>query len=143
MMYSLQSALEGLLRWMQIICSRWCRFVIDQIEDICNRLRWEISHMGKPDTRTPLYGIAVAAQLVDMPEATLRLFERRGLLTPSRSEGGTRRYSDGDIERLRRAGRLRDEGMNLAGIGRMLDLEDENADLREELAAERASNGDR
>lgn len=99
--------------------------------------------MAEPDIRTPLYGIAVAAQLVDMPEATLRLFERRGLLTPSRSDGGTRRYSRGDIERLRRAGRLREEGMNLAGIGRMLDLEDENADLREELAAERALNRDR
>jgi MerR family transcriptional regulator/heat shock protein HspR len=89
------------------------------------------------DNRTPLYGIAVAAQLVDMPEATLRLFERRGLLSPSRSEGGTRRYSEGDIERLRRVGRLRDEGMNLAGIGRLIELEDENAGLRVELAAER------
>lgn len=98
--------------------------------------------MAGPDSRTPLYGIAVAAQLVDMPEATLRLFERRGLLTPSRSDGGTRRYSEGDIVRLRRAGRLRDEGMNLAGIGRLLDLEDENAELREELAAERAVNRD-
>lgn len=94
--------------------------------------------MTERDLRTPLYGIAVAAQLVDMPEATLRLFERRGLLTPSRSEGGTRRYSEEDIQRLRRAGRLRDEGLNLAGIGRMLDLEDENAGLRGELVAERS-----
>ncbi|MGB3374210.1 MAG: MerR family transcriptional regulator [Microbacterium sp.] len=93
--------------------------------------------MTEPDSRTPLYGIAVAAQLVGMPEATLRLFERRGLLSPARSDGGTRRYSAGDIERLRRVGQLRDEGMNLAGIGRLLDLEDENAGLRVELAAER------
>ncbi|MFD5215254.1 MerR family transcriptional regulator [Microbacterium sp. NPDC058345] len=92
--------------------------------------------MAERDTRTPLYGIAVAAQLVDMPEATLRLFERKGLLAPSRSDGGTRRYSDDDIDRLRRVGRLRDEGMNIAGIGRVLDLEDENADLRQQLAAE-------
>ncbi|WP_309128696.1 MerR family transcriptional regulator [Microbacterium sp.] len=93
--------------------------------------------MAERDTRTPLYGIAVAAQLVDMPEATLRLFERKGLLTPSRSDGGTRRYSDEDIDRLRRVGRLRDEGMNIAGIGRVLELEDENAGLREQLSAER------
>lgn len=93
--------------------------------------------MAERNFRTPLYGIAVAAQLVDMPEATLRLFEQKGLLEPFRSDGGTRRYSDDDIERLRRAGRLRDEGMNIAGIGRILDLEDENAGLREELAAER------
>lgn len=93
--------------------------------------------MAERTSRTPLYGIAVAAQLVDMPEATLRLFEQKGLLEPFRSDGGTRRYSDDDIARLRRAGRLRDEGMNIAGIGRILDLEDENAGLREELAAER------
>lgn len=93
--------------------------------------------MAERDSRTPLYGIAVAAQLVDMPEATLRLFERKGLLTPSRSDGGTRRYSDDDIDRLRRVGQLRDEGMNIAGIGRVLELEDENAGLREQLAAER------
>jgi len=93
----------------------------------------------EPDARTPLYGIAVAAQLVNMPEATLRLFERKGLLTPSRSDGGTRRYSGEDIERLRRVGRLREQGMNLTGIGRVLDLEDENAGLRKELNAERAS----
>ncbi|MGN7975983.1 MAG: MerR family transcriptional regulator [Microbacterium sp. 69-10] len=94
--------------------------------------------MTEPDRATPLYGIAVAAQLVDMPEATLRLFERHGLLDPHRSDGGTRRYSGNDIDRLRRVGRLRDEGMNLAGIGRVLELEDENAGLRAELAAERA-----
>jgi MerR family transcriptional regulator/heat shock protein HspR len=122
---------------MQVICIRWCRFVIDQIDDLRKPLTGEVSDVVEPDNRTPLYGIAVAAQLVDMPEATLRLFERRGLLSPSRSEGGTRRYSEGDIERLRRVGRLRDEGMNLAGIGRLIELEDENAGLRVELAAER------
>jgi MerR family transcriptional regulator/heat shock protein HspR len=122
---------------MQIICIHLCRFVIDQIDDLRKPLPGEVSDVVELDNRTPLYGIAVAAQLVDMPEATLRLFERRGLLSPSRSEGGTRRYSEGDIERLRRVGRLRDEGMNLAGIGRLIELEDENAGLRVELAAER------
>lgn len=89
--------------------------------------------MARRDSRTPLYGIAVAAQLVDLPEATLRLFESKGLLMPSRSEGGTRRYSDDDIERLRRAARLRDDGLNIVGIVRVLDLQDENASLREAL----------
>ncbi|WP_193596979.1 MerR family transcriptional regulator [Microbacterium sp. YJN-G] len=90
--------------------------------------------MAERDPATPLYGIAVAAALVDLPEATLRLYERRGLLTPFRSDGGTRRYSEDDIDRLRRVGELRDAGVNLAGIGRVLDLEDENGDLRRELA---------
>ena len=82
---------------------------------------------------TPVYGIAVAAELVGLPEATLRLFESRGLLTPSRSDGGTRRYSDDDIERLQRVVRLRGDGMNIAAIGRVLELEDENARLRGRL----------
>lgn len=92
--------------------------------------------MVERDPRTPLYGIAVAAQLTGMPEASLRLFEAKGLLTPSRSEGGTRRYSDDDIERLRRVNDLRSEGINIAGIRRVLDLEDENAGLRDELAGD-------
>ncbi|WP_433673984.1 MerR family transcriptional regulator [Microbacterium gorillae] len=95
------------------------------------------------DGTTPVYGIAVAAQLVDMNEASLRLFERHGILTPARSDGGTRRYSDDDIARLRRVSRLRDEGMNLAGIGRVLDLEDENQVLRDELEAERTDRASR
>lgn len=90
--------------------------------------------MTHRDSRTPLYGIAVAAQLVDLPEATLRLFESKGLLAPARSDGGTRRYSDDDIARLRRAARLREDGLNTAGIARVLELQDENADLRESLA---------
>lgn len=95
--------------------------------------------MTHRDSRTPLYGIAVAAGLVDLPEATLRLFESKGLLTPARSDGGTRRYSDDDIERLRRAARLRDDGVNIAGIALVLDLQDENTDLRAELRREDAS----
>ncbi|MGN7966090.1 MerR family transcriptional regulator [Microbacterium sp. 22179] len=90
--------------------------------------------MPHRDSRTPLYGIAVAAQLVDLPEATLRLFESKGLLTPARSDGGTRRYSDDDIDRLRRAAQLRDDGINIAGIARVLDLQDENADLQDRNA---------
>lgn len=86
--------------------------------------------MPHRDSRTPLYGIAVAAQLVDLPEATLRLFESKGLLTPARSDGGTRRYSDDDIDRLRRAARLREDGVNIAGIARVLELQDANDHLQ-------------
>lgn len=89
--------------------------------------------MARRDPRTPLYGIAVAAQLVDLPEATLRLFESRGLLTPARSEGGTRRYSEDDIDRLRRAAELRGDGVNIVGIARVLALQDENIGLRAAL----------
>ena len=94
--------------------------------------------MTNRDSRTPLYGIAVAAELAGVPHATLRQFEAKGLLTPSRSDGGTRRYSDDDMARLRRVTDLRDAGVNLAGIRRVLELEDENASLRDELRADTA-----
>ncbi|WP_426516711.1 MerR family transcriptional regulator [Diaminobutyricibacter sp. McL0618] len=82
-----------------------------------------------PDDR-PLYSMAVAAELLGLPPATLRLYERKGLLRPARTEGGTRRYSADDIERMRRVADLQDDGVNLAGIGKVLDLEVENASLR-------------
>jgi len=85
----------------------------------------------------PVYGIAVAAQLSGVPEASLRLFEAKGLVTPARSDGGTRRYSDDDLARIRRVTGLRVEGINIVGIRRVLDLEDENAGLRDELADDR------
>jgi len=88
--------------------------------------------MAHSDSSTPLYGIAVVAELIGVPEASLRLFESRGLLAPSRTEGGTRRYSDDDLVRLRRITALREEGINIAGVRRVLDLEDENRELREE-----------
>ncbi|KRE42270.1 MerR family transcriptional regulator [Knoellia sp. Soil729] len=77
-----------------------------------------------------VYGISVAAELVGMGAQNLRLYESRGLLEPSRSDGGTRRYSTNDLERLRRIGDLLGEGLNLVGIGMVLDLESENARLR-------------
>lgn len=89
--------------------------------------------MPQHSSSRPLYGIAVTAELLGVPEATLRLFESKGLLTPSRTNGGTRRYSDDDVTRLRRITRLRDEGVNLEGIRRVLDLQDENQELRDEL----------
>ncbi|QGN57132.1 MerR family transcriptional regulator [Nostocoides sp. HKS02] len=85
-----------------------------------------------PDGDRGVYGISVAADLVGMGVQNLRLYEARGLLEPERTEGGTRRYSANDLERLRRIGDLLDAGLNLAGIGMVLDLEGENARLRQE-----------
>ncbi len=81
-----------------------------------------------------LYGITVAAELVGVGEQALRLYERRGLLTPSRTSGGTRRYSNDDLEVLRRVIALLDEGINLAGARRILELEADNDTLRLRIA---------
>lgn len=82
------------------------------------------------DPERGLYGISVAAELVGMGPQNLRAYERAGLIEPERTAGGTRRYSDKDLERLRRIGELLDEGLNLAGIALVLDLEADNARLR-------------
>jgi MerR family transcriptional regulator/heat shock protein HspR len=82
-----------------------------------------------PDPGRGVYGISVAAELVGLGPQTLRLYEQRGLLEPSRTEGGTRRYSEDDLDRLRRITQLLDEGLNLAGIGMVLGLEQDNARL--------------
>jgi MerR family transcriptional regulator, heat shock protein HspR len=87
-----------------------------------------------------VYGISVAAELVGMGVQTLRLYERRGLLEPARTEGGTRRYSDEDLDRLRRIGELLDAGLNLAGIALVLHLESRNSELRATNARLRADN---
>ncbi len=78
-----------------------------------------------------VYGISVAAELVGMGVQNLRLYEARGLLEPDRTPGGTRRYSPNDLVRLRRISELLTAGLNLAGIAMVLDLERENAELRE------------
>jgi MerR family transcriptional regulator/heat shock protein HspR len=78
--------------------------------------------------------MAAAADLLGLPPATLRLYERKGLLTPARTQGGTRMYSADDIDRMRRVAELQDDGINLAGIGKVIHLEGENATLRRELA---------
>ena len=79
-----------------------------------------------------MYGISVAAELVGTGAQNLRLYEARGLLEPERTGGGTRRYSAEDLDRLRRIGDLLKAGLNLAGIGMVLDLEAQNTQLREE-----------
>jgi DNA-binding transcriptional MerR regulator len=94
-----------------------------------------------------VYGITVAAELAGMSVQALRLYERKGLLEPARTEGGTRRYSDTDIARLSRISVLITDGINLTGIARVLGLEADNdglrtrnADLTTSNAALRASN---
>jgi DNA-binding transcriptional MerR regulator len=82
------------------------------------------------DRAHALYAISVAAELSGTAIQNLRVYERRGLVTPDRTDGGTRRYSEDDIERLVRIRELLDAGLNLAGIDRVLELEDEVARLR-------------
>ena len=84
----------------------------------------------RPDPTQGIYGISVAAGLVGTGVQNLRAYERRGLVEPQRTEGGTRLYSDHDIERLRRIAILLGEGLNLVGIAMVLDLEADNARLR-------------
>ena len=92
------------------------------------------------DGTTGVYGITTAAQLAGMSVQALRLYERKGLLEPTRTTGGTRRYSDAHIARLRRISVLIGDGINLTGIARVLGLEADNADLTTSNIALRASN---
>jgi MerR family transcriptional regulator/heat shock protein HspR len=78
-------------------------------------------HSGDKDK--PLYMISVAAELTGMHPQTLRVYEQKGLVTPGRSRGNTRLYSQNDIERLNLISKLTDEGINLAGVIRILDLQ--------------------
>jgi DNA-binding transcriptional MerR regulator len=83
------------------------------------------------DPRHAVYAISIAAELSGTGIQNLRVYERRGLVSPERTAGGTRRYSEDDVERLVRIRELLDAGLNLAGIERVLELEDEVARLRE------------
>lgn len=89
---------------------------------------------GREDAKA-VYVISVAADLVGMHPQTLRNYERTGLLDPSRTSGGSRRFSDADIALLRRIQQLTREGHNLEGVRRILELERDVALLREEIAA--------
>ena len=81
-----------------------------------------------------VYVISVAAELAGVHPQTLRIYERKGLVDPARTEGGSRRYSDGDIEMLRRIQDLTAAGLNLEGVRRVIELEAEVERLRAELA---------
>ncbi|WP_345263512.1 MerR family transcriptional regulator [Nocardioides nanhaiensis] len=102
--------------------------------------------LSTQDPRRGVYAISVAAEMVSMEIQNLRVYERRGLVDPDRSPGGSRRYSPEDIARLHRIRDLLAEGLNLAGIGRVLSLEAEVARLRREnerLSQQQARGGGR
>ena len=80
-----------------------------------------------------VYAISVAAELTGAGVQNLRVYERHGLVEPDRTEGGTRRYSEVDLDRVRRVLALLDAGLNLAGIALVLELEDDNARLRRQV----------
>ena len=90
----------------------------------------------QPRTRG-VYAISVAAELTGAAVQNLRVYERRGLVGPNRTDGGTRRYSEDDLDRVRRILALLEDGLNLAGVAMVLDLEDDNARLRERLRRSR------
>jgi DNA-binding transcriptional MerR regulator len=94
-----------------------------------------------PESDQGVYGISVAADLVGLGPQALRLYEQRGLLEPDRTEGGTRRYSQNDVDRLHRIKQLLGAGLNLAGIAAVLDLERDNAALRADNDRMRAKPG--
>ena len=85
-----------------------------------------------------VYVISVAAELAGVHPQTLRIYERKGLLDPARTMGGSRRYSERDIARLRRINDLTAAGLNLAGVKQVMELEDELARVQSELEATRA-----
>jgi MerR family transcriptional regulator/heat shock protein HspR len=86
------------------------------------------------ETERPRYMISVAAELVGMHPQTLRIYEQRGLVRPQRTAGNTRLYSDSDVERLRLIQRLTSEvGLNLAGVERVLHMEDEIGRMRRRI----------
>ncbi len=93
--------------------------------------------MVKPAQPQAVYVISVAAELAGLHPQTLRIYERKGLVDPARTGGGSRRYSDADIEQLRRIQELTSEGLNLAGVQKVLELEGELAEVRRQLHAER------
>jgi len=89
-----------------------------------------------------VYSISVAAELSGIGQQTLRLYERRGLLTPARTAGGTRRYSEDDLARLQRILELVGIGINVAGIGEILGLEARNARLESDNTRLRSDNSE-
>jgi MerR family transcriptional regulator/heat shock protein HspR len=81
----------------------------------------------------PLYMISVAAELTGMHPQTLRVYEQKGLVNPGRSRGNTRLYSQADIERLNLISQLTDEGINLAGVVRILDMRERQIEREKKI----------
>jgi MerR family transcriptional regulator/heat shock protein HspR len=94
--------------------------------------------MASDDRDRALYIISVAAELAGVHPQTLRIYERKGLIEPSRTEGRSRRYSDRDIALLQRIQELTNEGVSLAGVRKVLELEAELDDARERIEELRA-----
>ena len=94
--------------------------------------------MSEDPRSRAVYVISVAAELTGVHPQTLRVYERKGLLEPGRTQGGSRRFSEHDIERLRHIQSLTNAGLNLEGVRRVMELEAEVARLRRELAVTRA-----
>lgn len=88
-----------------------------------------------------VYAISVAAVMAGTAQQNLRVYERKGLLTPARTAGGTRQYSQENIDTLRRIGELLEAGLNLAGIRMVLELEADNAELEADNARLRRLHG--
>src|SRR6478609_6743594 len=91
----------------------------------------------RPERNRAVYVISVAAELAGVHPQTLRIYERKGLVDPARTSGGSRRYSDADIDLLKRIQDLTNAGLNLAGVERVLELEAEVRRLRAELDSTR------
>ena len=87
--------------------------------------------MAEHNHNRAVYVISVAAELAGVHPQTLRIYERKGLVAPARTGGGSRRYSDADIEVLRRVQALTDEGLNLAGVKKVMALERQLAKANE------------
>ena len=85
--------------------------------------------MDDLDPTRPVFGITTAAELAGLNPQTLRLYETKGIVVPARTDGGTRRYSTEDVRRLGRVADLLGEGLNLAGVGAVMRLQDRNDDL--------------
>jgi MerR family transcriptional regulator/heat shock protein HspR len=95
--------------------------------------------MGERSRSQAVYVISVAAELADVHPQTLRIYERKGLIEPARTGGGSRRYSDEDIALLRRIQELTNQGLNLVGVKRVMALEAEVVRLHADLEAARES----
>ncbi len=103
-----------------------------------DRDRASTGRSARPERSQAVYVISVAAELVGMHPQTLRIYERKGLLDPSRTSGGSRRFSERDLDRLQRIQELTNAGLNLEGVRRVLELEREVSGLRDELERVRA-----
>ena len=92
-----------------------------------------MARRDEDDKRKPLYMISVAAELTGLRPQTLRVYEQKGLVTPGRSRGNTRLYSQGDIERLNLISKLPDAGINLAGVVRLLAMRERAMERDKEI----------